>query len=202
MRPHLARRPWTHSRLTCVAALRALAAAAPRVPHADTCRRLADTVLAHTAATAVHTDGHWQRTPDDPQVDAALLLPALRGALPADDPRTRATLTACRERLGQDHFLYRFRHDDRPLAEAEGAFLLRGSVMALAEHRQGHEVQAHRWFERDRGARGVSGLYAEEFDIAQRQLRGNLPRAFVHAPLLETAARLAEDPEPPARPAG
>ncbi len=67
--------------------------------------------------------------------------------------------------------------------------------MALAEHEQGHEVDAHRWFERNRGACGSSGLYAEEFDIAQRQLRGNLPQAFVHALLLETAARLAEDPD-------
>ncbi|MET8245067.1 glycoside hydrolase family 15 protein [Streptomyces sp. NPDC005202] len=192
----LAPRPWTHSRLTCVAGLRALADAAPRHPLADTCTRLADTVLAATSATCVHADGHWQRAPDDPAVDAALLLPGIRGALPADDMRTRATLAACRAHLTQDHFIYRFRHDDRPLEEAEGAFLLCGFVMALAEHQQGRPVEAHRWFERNRGACGASGLYAEEFDLAQRQLRGNIPQAFVHALLLETAARLARDPEP------
>jgi GH15 family glucan-1,4-alpha-glucosidase len=188
-------RPWTHSRLTCVAGLRALAAAAPRHPLADPCTRLADTLLDAVSATCVHTDGHWQRTPDDPKVDAALLLPALRGALSAEDVRTRATLAACREQLTQDHFIYRFRHDDRPLEEAEGAFLLCGFFMALAEHQQGNVVDAHRWFERNRGACGASGLYAEEFDIAQRQLRGNLPQAFVHALLLEAAALLAQEPE-------
>ncbi|GGX75180.1 glycoside hydrolase family 15 protein [Streptomyces anandii] len=188
---------WTHSRLTCVAGLRALAGAAPGRPLAGTCTDLAARILADTSATSVHPDGHWQRTPDDPKVDAALLLPPLRGALPADDPRTRATLAACRERLTQDHFVYRFRHDDRPLEEAEGAFLLCGFLMALAEHEQGDPVGAFRWFERNRGACGASGLYAEEYDIAQRQLRGNLPQAFVHALLLETAARLAQDPEPP-----
>ncbi|MFF6996816.1 glycoside hydrolase family 15 protein [Streptomyces sp. NPDC008313] len=195
---------WTHSRLTCVAGLRAVAAAAPRHPLSGTCVRLADTILAATTETGLHPRGHWQRAPHDPKVDAALLLPSVRGALPADDPRTRATLAACRRELTQDHFAYRFRHDDRPLEEAEGAFLLCGFVMALAEHRQGradpaHEqgqaVSAHRWFERNRGACGASGLYAEEFDIAQRQLRGNLPQAFVHALLLETAARLAEPPQ-------
>ncbi|MFF8594781.1 glycoside hydrolase family 15 protein [Streptomyces sp. NPDC015220] len=191
-------RQWTHSRLTCAAGLRALAGAAPRRPLADTCVRLADTLLADTSAAAVHADGHWQRAPDDPKVDAALLLPSLRGALPAGDPRTRATLAACREQLTEDHFIYRFRHDDRPLEEAEGAFLLCGFVMALAEHQQGNEAEALRWFERNRGACGASGLYAEEFDIAQRQLRGNLPQAFVHALLLETAARLAQGPRPPA----
>ncbi|MEU3839391.1 glycoside hydrolase family 15 protein [Streptomyces sp. NPDC028635] len=189
-------RPWTHSRLTCVAGLRALADAAPRRPLARTCTDLADTLFADTARSSVHPDGHWQRTPDDPAVDAALLLPALRGALPADDPRTRATLAACREHLTQDHFIYRFRHDDRPLEEAEGAFLLCGFLMALAEQQQGNAVAAHRWFERNRGACGASGLYAEEFDIAQRQLRGNVPQAFVHALLLETAARLTHDPAP------
>ncbi|MFD5496461.1 glycoside hydrolase family 15 protein [Streptomyces sp. GDS52] len=187
-------RPWTHSRLICVAGLRALAGAAPRHPLADPCTRLADTLLAAVSADCVHPDGHWQRAPDDPAVDAALLLPAVRGAPAADDPRTRATLAACRDRLAQDHFVYRFRHDDRPLAEAEGAFLLCGFAMALAEHQQGHPVDAYRWFERNRGACGASGLYAEEFDIAQRQLRGNLPQAFVHALLLESAARLSHDP--------
>ncbi|NEA47330.1 glycoside hydrolase family 15 protein, partial [Streptomyces sp. SID10815] len=133
-----------------------------------------------------------------PKVDAALLMPALRGAVPAHDPRARATLAACRDQLARDHFLYRFRHDDRPLEQAEGAFLLCGFVMALAEHQQGDEVAAHRWFERNRGACGASGLYAEEFDIAQRQLRGNLPQAFVHALLLESAARLATPSAPTA----
>ncbi|MFB8000433.1 glycoside hydrolase family 15 protein [Streptomyces sp. NPDC056002] len=188
--------PWTHSRLTCVAGLRALADTAPRRPLAGTCTQLADTIFTATAASSVHPDGHWQRTPHQPAVDAALLLPALRGALPHDDPRTRATLAACQEQLSKDHFIYRFRHDDRPLEEAEGAFLLCGFLMALAEHHQNRPVEAHRWFERNRGACGASGLYAEEFDIAQRQLRGNLPQAFVHALLLESAARLAQAPEP------
>ena len=48
-----------------------------------------------------------------------------------------------------------------------------------------------RWFERSRTACGPPGLLAEEFDVQQRQLRGNLPQAFVHAVLLETATRLA-----------
>ena len=47
-----------------------------------------------------------------------------------------------------------------------------------------------RWFERNRAAMGPPGLFAEEYDVVQRQLRGNLPQAFVHALLLETAHRL------------
>ena len=32
----------------------------------------------------------------------------------------------------------------------------------------------------DTSARGPSGLFSEEHDVAQRQMRGNLPQAFVH----------------------
>jgi alpha,alpha-trehalase len=49
-----------------------------------------------------------------------------------------------------------------------------------------------RWFERNRGSLGPPGLFAEEYDVVERQLRGNLPQAFVHALLLETAQRLGE----------
>ncbi|MEU6217812.1 glycoside hydrolase family 15 protein [Streptomyces sp. NPDC047022] len=184
-------RLWTHSRLTCVAGLRAVAAVATGLPLADTCERLADALLADVSATCVHPYGHWQRTPDDPGADAALLLAAVRGALPADDPRTRATLACCRVRLADDYFMRRFRDDDRPLEDAEGASLLCGFAMALAEHQQGRRADAYRWFERNRAACGAPGLYAEVFDTARRQPRGNLPRALVHALLLESAARLA-----------
>ncbi|MET7355721.1 hypothetical protein [Streptomyces mirabilis] len=98
-------------------------------------------------------------------MDAALYLPPVRGLLPADDPRTLATLRACTKNVTRDHYAYRFRHEERPLEEAEGVFLLCGAA----------------------------ALYSEEYDIAQRQLRGSLPQAFVHALMLDTAATLAPD---------
>ncbi|POX39347.1 glycoside hydrolase [Streptomyces sp. Ru73] len=193
-------RVWTHSRLICSAGLRAMAGAAPRGPRARRWTELADTLLAAATATCLHPDGHWQRAADDAGLDAALLLPALRGGVPADDPRTHATLRAYQDRLTDHHYAYRFRHDDRPLAAAEGAFVLCGFAVALAEHQQGREVEAFRWFERNRAACGAAGLYAEEFDITQRQLRGNLPQSFVHAMMLECAARLAGTGGVPERP--
>jgi GH15 family glucan-1,4-alpha-glucosidase len=83
----------------------------------------------------------------------------------------------------------------RPLGDAEGAFLLCGFIMALAEHQQGNQLSAFRYFERNRAACGPAGLLSEEYDVTQRQLRGNLPQAFVHALLLECAARLGGDEE-------
>ena len=133
----------------------------------------------------------WKRAPDDDGLDAALLLPAVRGALPAADPRTRATLAAVLSELSEDEFVYRFAVDGLPLGEGEGAFLLCGFAVSLALHQQGEEVRADRWFERSTSACGSPGLLAEEYDVAQRQLRGNLPQAFVHALLLEAGVRLA-----------
>ena len=90
--------------------------------------------------------------------------------------------------LTQDGYAYRFRPDERPLGESEGAFLLCGFLVSLAWAQQGEAVEAARWFERNRAACGPPGLLAEEFDVTQRQLRGNLPQAFVHALLLHCAA--------------
>jgi alpha,alpha-trehalase len=184
-------RRWTHSRLTCVAGLRAIAGHAPSGAGARW-NALADVILADAAADCLHPSGRWQRAPDDERIDASLLMPAIRGAVSADDPRTLATVAAALDELADDGFMYRFRPDERPLGEAEGAFVLCGLLTSLALHQQGREVEAHRWFERNRAACGPPGLFAEEYDVSQRQMRGNLPQAFVHALLLESARRLAE----------
>jgi GH15 family glucan-1,4-alpha-glucosidase len=153
---------------------------------------LADTIMA-SLDECVHPSGRWQRAPDDERVDAALLLPVVRGALPLQDPRTPATAAAVRDELAVDGFVYRFRHDARPLHKAEGAFVLCGFWMALYEHFRGDPVAAAHWFERNRSACGPAALYTEEFDVHQHQLRGNLPQAFVHAGMLECAVRLSRD---------
>ncbi len=180
---------WAHSRLMCVAGLRAMTASASPGQGA-LWSGLADTIAADVASDCLHPSGRWQRSPSDDRVDAALLLPAIRGAVPADDPRSRATLDAVDHELGREGYVYRFRQDQRSLGEAEGAFLLCGYLMALSTHQNGRDIEARAWFERNRAACGPSGLFTEEFDVGQRQLRGNMPQAFVHALFLECAARL------------
>jgi GH15 family glucan-1,4-alpha-glucosidase len=178
---------WTHSRLICVAGLRAIARLAPTRSREDWVA-LAERILSDTAANAVHPSGRWQRSPRDPRVDAALLLGAVRGALPPEHDQSKETLRAVASELTDDGYCYRFRPDERALGESEGAFLLCGFWMCLARAQQGDELLASRWFERTRSSCGPPGLLAEEYDVTQRQLRGNLPQAFVHALLLECAA--------------
>jgi alpha,alpha-trehalase len=182
---------WAHSRLMCVAGLRAIAAAGPGGPQAGAWTTLADAIVADVGSDCLHPSGRWQRAPGDARVDAALLLPAIRGAVPATDPRSLATLEAVKADLGSSGYVYRFRQDERPLEDAEGAFVLCGFLMALATHQQGRATEAIGWFERNRAACGPPGLFTEEFDVRQRQLRGNVPQAFVHALMFEAATILA-----------
>ncbi|WP_217629205.1 glycoside hydrolase family 15 protein [Sanguibacter gelidistatuariae] len=186
---------WAHSRLICAAGLRAVAAHAPAAQGAQW-TSLADNIVADTARSCLHPSGRWQRSPSDDRVDAALLLPTLRGAIPIHDPRSLATVAAVRADLGREGYVYRFSQDARPLAQTEGAFLLCGFNMAMAVHQQGDETEAMHWFERNRAACSTTGLFTEEYDVEQRQLRGNFPQAFVHAAMLETAGRLATPPAP------
>jgi hypothetical protein len=189
-------RHWAHSRLMCAAGLRA-AATAPTIGHdagdAAAWDRHAADLVASVDRDCRHPTGRWQRSPEDGGVDAALLLPGIRGAVEPQDPRNVATVAAVLDELTDDGYVYRFRQDPgRPLHTSEGAFVLCGFLMSLAQLELGRTHDALRWFERNRAALGPPGLFAEEYDVVQRQLRGNLPQAFVHALLLETSHRLAE----------
>ncbi|HEX8753574.1 MAG TPA: glycoside hydrolase family 15 protein, partial [Solirubrobacterales bacterium] len=181
---------WAHSRLICAAGLREIAAHAPGQEQPADWLALADRLVAEAGASCVTPEGRWKRASDDGRLDASLLMAPIRGAIPAEDPRSLATLEAIAEELTEDGYCYRFRQEDLPLGQAEGAFLLCGFWLALAYAQQGDATRAVSWFERNRAACGTPGLFAEEFDVQQRQLRGNLPQAFVHALLLEAAVRL------------
>lgn len=190
---------WTHSRLAAVAGLRAWAGAHEGRPSAAASGRdgedalaLADAVLAETAVRCRHPSGRWQRAADDERVDAALLLGALRGALPAGDPRSVATLAAVQDDLVIDGYVFRYRHDARPMDQAEGAFLLCSYWLALSEARAGQPLEAVSHLEKALAACGPPGLFSEEYDPVQNQMRGNLPQAFVHALALETCVSIPD----------
>jgi alpha,alpha-trehalase len=181
---------WTHSRLICIAGLRSIAAAGAPNRWKTISLSLADQLMSEADRSSLHPSGRWQRAPDDDRVDASLLLAELRGALQPDDPRSIATRKAILAELCEDDYLYRYPHPGQRLGEAEGAFLICNFWMSLAYIGAGDVTAGAQWFERTRASTGTSGLFSEEFDVRQRQLRGNLPQAFVHALLIECAAAL------------
>jgi GH15 family glucan-1,4-alpha-glucosidase len=189
-------RRWAHSGLSCVAGIKAICSAGAPAHWATRYLPLADLVLADAAQHSLHPSGRWQRAPDDERVDASLLLPAIRGALAIEDPRSAATARAVVEDLTRDGYVFRYRHGSGRLGEVEGAFLICSFWLAMHSSLAGDPVEAARWFERARASCGTPGLLAEEFDVEQRQLAGNLPQAFVHAALIEAAHAQAEGARP------
>jgi GH15 family glucan-1,4-alpha-glucosidase len=181
---------WTHSRLICVAGLRAIAEHGASQSWKNTALTLADALVGVADRTSLHPSGRWQRAPDDPRVDASLLLSEVRGAVSSSDPRSVATRLAVLDDLCDDDYLYRYAEPGQTLGENEGAFLICNFWMALACLQSGDIPDSAQWFERTRASCSTSGLFSEEYDVAQRQLRGNLPQAFVHALLIECSGRL------------
>jgi GH15 family glucan-1,4-alpha-glucosidase len=181
---------WTHSRLICVAGLRAIADHAPMSRHVTKALSLADHLLSAADRSALHPSGRWQRAPSDARVDASLLLSEIRGAVAPDDPRSMATRRAVIDELCEDDYIYRYAEPGESLGQNEGAFLICNFWMSLAYLGCGETTKGAQYFERTRASCSSSGLFSEEYDVAQRQLRGNLPQSFVHALLIETAAAI------------
>jgi GH15 family glucan-1,4-alpha-glucosidase len=137
-------------------------------------------------------------------LDAAVLMIVRTGFLPPDDPRVLSTLDAVEEHLMRDGLLLRY---ELPTAEDggvpvdglagdEGAFLACSFWYAEALALVGRHEEARQLFERLIGLRNDVGLLAEEYDtVAKRQL-GNVPQAFSHIGLINTAWALSEVPDP------
>ena len=128
------------------------------------------------------------------ELDAALLLIPRFGFLPPDDPRVVGTVDAVRAALGHDGFVRRYdTAADTPvdgLPGAEGTFLACSFWLVDALHMTGRTKEARVLFERLVGLANDVGLLAEEYDpVAGRQL-GNVPQAFSHIGLVNTALTL------------
>ena len=125
-------------------------------------------------------------------LDASLLLVALIGFLPAEDPRVTGTIDAIERELMRDGFVLRYKREesDDGLPGKEGAFLACSFWLASARYLQGREEDAHRLFERLLALRNDVGLLAEEYEPRAKRFTGNFPQAFSHVALVTTAMML------------
>jgi GH15 family glucan-1,4-alpha-glucosidase len=129
------------------------------------------------------------------ELDAAVLLMALVGFLPAEDERMVSTVDAIRRELTVDGLVLRYRQRDAGvdgLPGDEGVFLPCSFWLVSALALQGRYDEGRELFERLLDLRNDIGLLSEEYDpVAQRQL-GNFPQAFTHLALIEAAFALGE----------
>lgn len=119
-------------------------------------------------------------------LDASVLLMAIMGFLPADDPRMRRTVDTIERDLAQDG------HVRRWTGAVEGGFVIcsfwLANVLALA----GELERAEKIFAAVIARTNDLGLLAEEIDPSSGDLIGNFPQAFSHVGLINAAWSIHE----------
>ena len=192
-----AARPYLHSKLMCwVAVDRGLAMSASLRPgeekHAiwSAVRdELREVIL--TRGWSDRVDAYTQVFGSD-DLDAAVLLMAIVGFLPPDDPRLLATIDTIEKDLADERgLLYRYRGDDG-LEGSEGTFLLCTFWLAQALAITGQIGRARVVLDRASSCATNLGLFAEQVDSSTGELLGNFPQAFSHLGLITAAHALAE----------
>ncbi len=129
-------------------------------------------------------------------LDAALLLIPQVGFLPPEDERVRGTLRAVMSELSTDGMVRRYDTGDGAdgMPGDEGAFLACSFWLADALVLDGQYDEGRQRFEHLLELRNDVGLLAEEYDPEAGRQLGNVPQAYSHLALVNSALNLAEGP--------
>jgi GH15 family glucan-1,4-alpha-glucosidase len=132
------------------------------------------------------------------ELDAATLMIPIVGFLPPDDPRVVGTVEAVQRELLADGLVLRYDTSETGdgLPAGEGAFLpcsfwLVDNLVLL-----GRRDEALALYEKLLGIANDVGLLAEEYDVTAGRQLGNVPQAYSHLALVNSALNLAGVPEP------
>ncbi len=130
-------------------------------------------------------------------LDAAQLLMALVGFLPADDPRMKSTIDAIADDLTEDGLVLRYRNSAEGvnadgLQGEEGTFVICSFWLVSCLAKAGELERAEALFDQLAGYANDLGLLAEEIDTKSGEMLGNVPQAFSHIGLI-TAAKAIDD---------
>jgi GH15 family glucan-1,4-alpha-glucosidase len=123
---------------------------------------------------------------------AALLIPQV-GFLPSDDPRVIGTVVAIGEDLVHDGFVRRYDNDQvaDSLGGTEAAFLACTLWYADSLHLVGRDAEGREILEQVLNLRNDVGLLAEEYDVVAHRQLGNVPQAYSHVAIVNTARALS-----------
>jgi GH15 family glucan-1,4-alpha-glucosidase len=127
-------------------------------------------------------------------LDASLLMIALVGFLPPEDPRVIGTVAAIERELLHDGFVLRYDTGSEVdgLPVGEGAFLACSFWLADNYVLLGRLDDARALFERLVSLTNDVGLLSEEYDPVLKRQVGNFPQAFSHIALINTAYNLSK----------
>lgn len=154
-----------------------------------------DEIHAEVCANGVDQRGAFVQSYGSGDLDASLLMMPLVGFLPPSDARVKTTVDAIATELTDDAgFVWRY----RPKAEVdglgseEGAFLLCSFWLADCLALMGRNAEAEALFEKLLALRNDVGLLSEQYDASSGRLLGNMPQAFSHVALVDTASNLSD----------
>jgi GH15 family glucan-1,4-alpha-glucosidase len=194
------RQHFTHSKvLAWVAADRAVRTVEQRQYEGplDRYRALRDEIHADVCAKGYDTDRQtFTQSYGSTALDAALLLIPQVGFLPPEDDRVRGTLRAVQRELAVDGMVRRYNteHTDDGVPGDEGAFLACSFWLADALVLDGQVAAGRAQFERLLSLCNDVGLLSEEYDVHARRQLGNVPQAYSHLALVNSALNLAQVP--------
>jgi GH15 family glucan-1,4-alpha-glucosidase len=127
-------------------------------------------------------------------LDASLLMMPLVGFLPAEDERVRNTIEAIQRDLTLGGFVLRYQTRGKSgdgLTGSEGVFLPCSFWLVNCLYLTGREKEARELFERLLELRNDLGLMSEEYDPKEKRQLGNMPQAFSHVALVNSALVLS-----------
>ena len=125
------------------------------------------------------------------ELDAAALLMAIYGFLPADDPRMRSTIEAIARDLTEGGLVLRYRAAEGLNADGltgeEGTFVICSFWLVSCLAQAGEVERAEALFAQLAGYANDLGLLGEEIDTADGEQLGNFPQAYSHIGLITAA---------------
>jgi GH15 family glucan-1,4-alpha-glucosidase len=193
-------RHYVHSKVMCWLVFDRMVASAEQFGlegPIDEWRATRDTIQAEVIAHGYdEASNSFVQSYGSQEVDAALLIVALSGFLPAHDPRVIGTVKRIEAELLRDDLVYRYRDAEKVdgVAGSEAAFLACSFWLCNVWIAQGRRDEAEAMFGRLLALANDLGLLAEEYDpVGCRQL-GNFPQAFSHVGLVNVAHALAREP--------
>jgi len=123
-------------------------------------------------------------------LDASNLLMETYGFIEARDPKYISTVLATQRDLTRNGLMYRYKNtDDFGLPSSSFTICSFWLINSLAKI--GRKKEARKLFDQLLGYSNHVGLFSEDIDFESKRLLGNIPQAYSHLALIETAINLS-----------
>ena len=187
------RRQHVHSKVMCwVAVDRAISLASAYIARPrEAWSRLRDAIASDVLRSGWNpARGAFTVAYGSREIDAGALLVGLSGLLPPDDGRFAATVQAVEDELREGPVVFRYRYADG-LPGTEGGFHLCTSWLIESYVLLGRRADAENLFRAMLALMGPTGLLSEEYCPRRRLALGNVPQAYSHLAVINSAVALA-----------